>query len=197
MSVNARTEEFEHIEILDKFALFTNARIDRTTVPEGWYCYDFRGTGDDPGELRFIEESVVVNHSGSILMSEKLELPASGQLDAWDEFGFLDECDMTLREFCEVHDLPYPAEDERLVGRVTFVGDDVQEFTDAEAFLKCIREELPYFPTTGFRCEVLTDDPAVRKQVDDIFYDFFGEDNPHQIEDYQNEPEQNMTFGGV
>ena len=197
MRVNARTEEFEHIEILDKFALFTNARIDHTTVPEGWYCYDFRGTGDDPGELRFIEESVVVNHSGSILMPEKLELPASGQLDAWDEFGFLDECDMTLREFCEVHDLPYPAEDERLVGRVTFVGDDVQEFTDAEAFLKCIREELPYFPTTGFRCEVLTDDPAVRKQVDDIFYDFFGEDNPHQIEDYQNEPEQNMTFGGV
>ena len=197
MRVNARTEEFEHIEILDKFALFTNARIDHTTVPEGWYCYDFRGTGDDPGELRFIEESVVVNHSGSILMPEKLELPASGQLDAWDEFGFLDECDMTLREFCEVHDLPYPAEDERLVGRVTFVGDDVQEFTDAEAFLKCIREELPYFPTTGFRCEVLTDDPAVRKQVDDIFYDFFGEENPYQIEDYQNEPEQNMTFGGV
>ena len=177
MAVDARTEEFQHIEVFDKFALFTNARIDRTTVPESWYCYDFRGTGDDPGELRFIEESVVVNHSGSILMPEKLELPASGQLDAWDEFGFLDECDMTLREFCEVHDLPCPAEDKRLVGRVTFVGDDAQEFTDAEAFLKCIREELPYFPATGFRCEVLTDDPAVRKQVDDIFYDFFGEEN--------------------
>ena len=197
MAIDARTEEFQHIEVFDKFALFTNARIDRTTVPEGWYCYDFRGTGNDPGELRFIEESVVVNHSGSILMPEKLELPASGQLDAWDEFGFLDEGDMTLREFCEVHDLPYPSEDERLVGRVTFVGDNAQEFTDAEAFLKCIREELPYFPTTGFRCEVLTDDPAVRKQVDDIFYDFFGEENPHQIEDYQNEPEQDMTFGGV
>ena len=197
MAVDARTEEFQHIEVFDKFALFTNARIDRATVPEGWYCYDFRGTGDDPGELRFIEESVVVNHSGSILMPEKLELPASGQLDAWDEFGFLDECDMTLREFCEVHDLPYPSEDERLVGRVTFVGDDAQEFTDAEAFLKCIREELPYFPTTGFRCEVLTDDPAVRKQVDDIFYDFFGEENPHQIEDYQNESRQDMAFGGV
>ena len=197
MAVDARTEEFQHIEVFDKFALFTNARIDRTTVPEGWYCYDFRGTGDDPGELRFIEESVVVNHSGSILVPEKLELPASGQLDAWDEFGFLDECDMTLREFCEVHDLPYPSEDKRLVGRVTFVGDDAQEFTDAEAFLKCIREELPYFPATGFRCEVLTDDPAVRKQVDDIFYDFFGEENPHQIEDYHNEPKQDMAFGGV
>ena len=91
----------------------------------------------------------------------------------------------------------HPSADERLVGRVAFVGDGAQEFTDAEAFLKCIREELPYFPTTGFRYEVLTDDPAVRKQVDDIFYDFFGEENPHQIEDYQNEPEQDMTFGGV
>ena len=30
-------------------------------------------------------------------MPEKLELPESGQLDARDEFGFLDECDMTLR----------------------------------------------------------------------------------------------------
>lgn len=35
MSVNARTEEFQHLELFDKFALFTNARIDRTTVPEG------------------------------------------------------------------------------------------------------------------------------------------------------------------
>ena len=54
MTVDARTEEFQHIEVFDKFALFTNARIDRTTVPKGWYCYGFRGTGDDPGELRFM-----------------------------------------------------------------------------------------------------------------------------------------------
>ena len=53
MAVDARAEEFQHIEVFDKFALFTNARIDRTTVPEGWYCYDFRGMGDDAGELRF------------------------------------------------------------------------------------------------------------------------------------------------
>ena len=221
MAIDARTEEFQHIEVFDKFALFTNARIDRTTVPEGWYCYDFRGTGNDPGELRFIEESVVVNHSGSILMPEKLELPASGQLDAWDEFGFLDECDMTLREFCAVHDLPYPAEEEEfhirparpdeaglfyaqhpsedksLVGRVTFVGDDAQEFTDAEAFLKCVREELPYRPTTGLHYEVLTDDPSVRKQVDDMIFDFYGEENPRQLEEYQKTPDQGMTMGGM
>ena len=109
MTVNASTEEFQH---LDKYALFTNVRIDRSTVPDGWYCYDFRGSDDDPGELHYIEESVAVNHAGSILMPEKLELPASGRLDARDAFGFLDEGEMTLHEFCEVHDLPFPAEEE-------------------------------------------------------------------------------------
>ena len=304
MTVNASTEEFQHVELLGKYALFTNGRIGRSTVPEGWYCYDFRGSDDDPGELCYIEESVAVNHAGSILMPEKLELPASGRLDARDAFGFLEEGEMTLREFCEVHGLLYPpakekfhlrparpdeaglfyaqppGEDERLgtvghlqmdfgrggnefwhtwwprgpeelnspvfkaelqevvdmmrenvlksrfamerfcydhggkidggyvqnygyivetehyryclrcnpspgdyngyltaydldvqrqnmaeekplVGRVIYVGGDVLEFTDAEAFLTCLREELPFSSTTGFRYKVLANDPAI------------------------------------
>ena len=51
MAVNARTEEFQHIEVFDKPALFTNGRIARDTVPKGWYCYDIRGSDDDPGAL--------------------------------------------------------------------------------------------------------------------------------------------------
>ena len=338
MKVNVRTEEFQHLELFGKYALFTNGRIDRSAVPEGWNCYDFRGTDDDPGELRYIEESVVVNHAGSILIPEKLELPASGRLDVRDELSFLEEGEMTLHEFCEVHDLPFPTEeekyhirparpdeaglfyaqppgeDERLgrighlkmdfgrsgkefwriwwpsdveernhpafqteleevvktfrknvlqdrlamerfcrrydgkisggrtqsygyivetahyryclrcspspgsssadlvcfdldvlrqnmaeekppVGRVTYVGGDVQEFFDAEAFLRCLREELPFSSTTGFRYEVLVNDPAIRKAVDDIAYDFYGEENPRALEDY--EPQQDMTLGGM
>ena len=110
MAVNARTEEFQHIEVFDKPALFTNGRIARDTVPEGWYCYDIRGSDDDPGELCYMEENVVVNHAGSVLMPEKLAMPKSGRLDVRDELGFLDEGNMTLCEFCEAHQLPYPAE---------------------------------------------------------------------------------------
>ena len=54
MAVNARTEEFQHIEVFDKPALFTNGRIARDTVPKGWYCYDIRGSDDDPGELCYM-----------------------------------------------------------------------------------------------------------------------------------------------
>ena len=340
MAVNARTEEFQHIEVFDKPALFTNGRIARDTVPKGWYCYDIRGSDDDPGELCYMEENVVVNHAGSVLMPEKLAMPKSGRLDVRDELGFLDEGDMTLREFCEVHQLSYPAEnmkfhirparpeeaglfytphpeedkrlgtvghvrmdfgrsgnefwhtwwprgpeelnspafklelqevvdtlresvlknrfamerfcyehggkisggyvqnygyivetehyryclrcnpspgdyngyltcfnlnvqrqnmarDKPLVGHVSFANGDTQEFTDAEAFLKCVREELPYRPTTGFRYEVLTDDPSVRKQVDDMIFDFYGEEAPCRQEDHEPRPEQGMTFGGM
>lgn len=321
MAVNARTEEFQHIEVFDKPALFTNGRIARDTVPKGWYCYDIRGSDDDPGELCYMEENVVVNHAGSVLMPEKLVMPKSGRLDVRDELGFLNEGDMTLREFCETHQLPYPTEnmkfhirparpeeaglfytphpeedkrlgtvghvrmdfgrsgnefwhtwwprgpeelnspafklelqevvdtlresvlksrfamerfcyehggkisggwtqnygyivetehyryclrcnpspgdyngyltaydldvqrqnmarDKPLVGRVSYANGDAQEFTDAEAFLKCAREELPYRPTTGFRYEVLTDDPSVRRQVDDMIFDLYGEEAP-------------------
>ena len=71
----------------------------------------------------------------------------------------------------------------------------MQEFTDAEAFLKCLREELPFSSTTGFRYKVLANDPSIREAVDDIAYDFYGEENPRESEDY--EPQQDMTLGGM
>ena len=80
MAVNARTEEFQHIEVFDKPALFTNGRIARDTVPEGWYCYDIRGSDDDPGELCYMEENVVVNHAGSVLMRKSWRCLSS---DGW------------------------------------------------------------------------------------------------------------------
>lgn len=38
--------------------------------------------------------------------------------------------------------------------------------------------------TTGFRYETLTDDPQVKKAVDDIILDFAGEENPNRVCDY-------------
>ena len=70
------------------------------------------------------------------------------------------------------------------IGKATFVGNDDILYYDAESFLDCIRAELPYRDTTGFRYEVLTDDPAVRKAADDILLDFFGEDDPYTLSEY-------------
>ena len=70
------------------------------------------------------------------------------------------------------------------VGRVTYASGEQTDFTDSAAFLQAIREELPYMATTGFRYELLTDDPDIRKAADDILLDFAGEENPRRACNY-------------
>ena len=74
--------------------------------------------------------------------------------------------------------------DAQIVGSVSFINGDIQQFTDATAYLDCIREELPHEATTGFRFRTITQAPAVRKAVDDIVFDLYGEENPCCEEDY-------------
>ena len=74
--------------------------------------------------------------------------------------------------------------DAQIVGSVSFINGDAQQFTDAKEYLDCIREELPHEATTGFRFRTITQDPAVRKAVDDIVFDLYGEENPCCEEDY-------------
>ena len=74
--------------------------------------------------------------------------------------------------------------EEKVVGRVSFADGTKQEFSDPQQYLQTIREELPYRNTTGFRHETLTDDPQIRKAVDDILLDFSGEQNPRRVCNY-------------
>ena len=84
-----------------------------------------------------------------------------------------------------------------IIGRVSFANGDAQEFTDVSEYLTCIREELEFFSTTGFRFRTLTRDPAIRKAVDDIVYDFYGEENPCREEDYNLAPSNEIQMGGM
>jgi hypothetical protein len=73
---------------------------------------------------------------------------------------------------------------DRPVGRVSFANGEHMEFTAPQDYLRTIREELPTKDGTGFLFETLTDAPAVRKAVDDMVYDLYGEENPRPLEDY-------------
>lgn len=336
MTINVWSDSMQHIELLGKPALFSDSRVDRSTVPDGWYVYDLRGSDYDPDLISTLEARVIVNYAGSILTPEPVIFP-DGQdyLDVKGQTDFLDE-EITLIDFCRQHEMPIPSryqirpasfdeaglfyamkpeEDQRLgcighvrmdfghrgkefwhtwwprgpeelnspefkaelqqvvdelrtgvlkdlssmskycwshggevgnwpsnygyivetenyryclrcnpvpgdyqayltafdlrvqrqnlaeqaavIGRVTFASGEQQEYTDAETFLQCIRDELPNHPVTGFRYETLTDDPAIRKQVDDILCDLYGEENPRPLEDYENTPQEGMTMGGM
>ena len=87
--------------------------------------------------------------------------------------------------------------DELIVGSVSFLSGETQQFTDAKAYLDCIREELPYRATSGFSFHTVTQDPAIRKAVDDIVFDFYGEENLCSEEDYNLAPSEEMQMGGM
>ena len=76
------------------------------------------------------------------------------------------------------------AQENKTVGRVTYADGTKQEFTDPQEYLQTIREELPLRNTTGFRYETLTDDPQIRKAVDDIILNYAGEENPKRACNY-------------
>ena len=80
-------EQYQEIELFDKPGLFSNGRIVRDNLPEGVYCYDLRGSDYDPGEPVCVEEQVVVNHAGSVLLTEPLELEEDGRLMLTEEEG--------------------------------------------------------------------------------------------------------------
>ena len=87
--------------------------------------------------------------------------------------------------------------DKQLIGSVSFLSGETQQFTDARASLDCIREELPHEATTGFRFRTITQEPAIRKAVDDIVFDFYGEENPCREEDYNLALSEEMQMGGM
>ena len=54
-----------------------------------------------------------------------------------------------------------------------------------------------YRATSGFSFRTVTQDPAIRKAVDDIVFDFYGEENPCCEEDYNLVPSKEMQMGGM
>lgn len=55
---------------------YTVLRVDRDTVPEGWYAYDIRH--GDSGGLYSVEDFVLVNHAGTFLTQRPMKMNSRG-----------------------------------------------------------------------------------------------------------------------
>lgn len=75
---DARTHDFEEVEIFEKPALFTCLRIDSGTVPNGIYKYEVRHDDDMQGIACRLGRRIVVNHWGTLLTREPIELDKDG-----------------------------------------------------------------------------------------------------------------------
>ncbi len=109
MRMNAREEQFEHVELFGKPALFTDSRIDRTTIPKGFFCYELRGSDRDPGRPSTLESQVAVNYAGTILTHQPVTIPKGGFRRLSGKLDLLGEC-LSLSDFCKEHDIALPTD---------------------------------------------------------------------------------------
>ena len=65
---------FEEAELFGKPALFLDARVESTAIPEGLFKYELRGSGDDLNLPAALGNSVDTNFMGTIVTSEPIEL---------------------------------------------------------------------------------------------------------------------------
>ena len=72
-----------------------------------------------------------------------------------------------------------------IVGTASYASGEQEIFTDPKKFIQTVQEELPYRSTSGFTFQVMVADAATRKAVDDLVYNEYGEDNPHDLAHYQ------------
>ncbi len=96
--INANEDDYERFEIFGHDALFTNARIDRKTLPEGLYAYDLRDSDDCSGTPSELCNFVLVNHWGTVILKEKIEGADEGVILNEMDYNYLGE-NMTLDEF--------------------------------------------------------------------------------------------------
>ena len=134
MDVNK--EQFHEVEIKGHYGVFTELRVDKSTIPEGVNCYELRH-GDDDSYPAALEESVGVNYFGAVLMTDKMEFGRDGYISLeYEDFGFTGE-DLSMLEY-----------------RANY-GEEPDYFSCPEDFVKFMDENDMLFHLTEKEAQVL------------------------------------------
>ena len=107
MSIDIWTDSMQHAELFGKPVLFTNWLVQRDTIPQGWHCYDLRGTRKAPNARITLVDQEVGYHAGTVLSPTPLRREGVTSRRVNGTFYLLGE-ELTLEQFCEEHDLPCP-----------------------------------------------------------------------------------------
>ena len=65
-------DELQNVWLFGQSVLYTEQPILREEVPEGWHCYDLRGTASDPKRPHELLDRTNQNFAGSILSAVPL-----------------------------------------------------------------------------------------------------------------------------
>ena len=77
-------------------------------MPDGWFCYDMRGTDSDPGAHAELVDYTSYDYSCTVLSPKPLKRPATRARRIGKGDYFLHGETMNLETFCEEYELDVP-----------------------------------------------------------------------------------------
>ena len=108
MAVNIFKDKLRHAQLFGKPVLAADQPIPRETVPDGWYCYDMRGTGSDPAAHAELVDYTSYYHTGTVLSPKPLKRPTTKARRIGKGDYFLHGEEMDLEAFCDEYGLDVP-----------------------------------------------------------------------------------------
>ena len=99
MQINIYKDKMLGARLFGASVLYSAAPIPREDVPQGWYCYDLRGTARHPDEPHALVDLAEENHAGSILSCLPLKKGGSQFRLVKDMFQ-MTGTNPSLAEFC-------------------------------------------------------------------------------------------------
>ena len=101
--MDAKNVTYEGIELFGKPAILTDWRIDRNTVPKGFYAYDIRHDDDTWRYPVQMADNILVNFYGTVSVNEKVKLSKDGKRDMdTEDMGYTGDS-QTLQEYMKQH----------------------------------------------------------------------------------------------
>ncbi len=92
-------DRFEPAYLFGTPVLYSEARLHDYEIPDGFYCYELRGSDYDPGIPVTVEESVRVNFDGSVLSVVAIPIPESGYLRLGEDGILFDDPSISSSAF--------------------------------------------------------------------------------------------------
>lgn len=97
-AIDVNSRHLQEVEIKGHYGVFTELRVDKSTLPEAVNCYELRH-GDDDSYPVTLKEDVRVNYFGAVLMTDKMELGKEGYVGlSYDDFSFTGE-ELSMLEY--------------------------------------------------------------------------------------------------
>ncbi len=107
MQINIYKDRMQKARLFGASVLYSEQPIPREDVPLGWYCYDLRGTAEDPERAYSLVDQAEKNHAGSVLSYLPLKNGKSKSRLVKEMFQ-LTAVPVTLNKFCSDEKIKVP-----------------------------------------------------------------------------------------